>query len=112
MPSFDYAAPTSISEAVTLMSSGGTVRALAGGTDLIDQLKMDRRNADLVVDLHLVAAISNGLILEYYRDTVNPMHGKVWEHELEFKDGKVHAPDRPGLGLEPKWDTLEEFRVG
>ncbi len=64
------------------------------------------------VHIHLVAAISNGLILEYYRDTVNPMYGKVWEHELEFKDGKVHAPDRPGLGLEPKWDTLEEFRVG
>ncbi len=64
------------------------------------------------VHIHLVAAISNGLILEYYRDTVDPMHGKIWEHELEFKDGKVHAPDRPGLGLEPKWDTLQEFRVG
>ncbi len=64
------------------------------------------------VHIHLVAAISNGLILEYYRDTVDPMHGKVWEHELEFRDGRVHAPNRPGLGLEPKWDTLEEFRVG
>jgi carbon-monoxide dehydrogenase medium subunit len=54
MPSFDYAAPTTISEAVSLMASadsGKTVRALAGGTDLIDQLKTNRRNADLVVDL-------------------------------------------------------------
>ncbi len=51
MPSFDYAAPTTLSEAVTLMSTAGTVRALAGGTDLIDQLKANRRNADLVVDL-------------------------------------------------------------
>jgi carbon-monoxide dehydrogenase medium subunit len=51
MPTFDYAAPTSLSEAVTLMSGAGTIRALAGGTDLIDQLKANRRNADLVVDL-------------------------------------------------------------
>jgi D-arabinonate dehydratase len=64
------------------------------------------------VHIHLVSAIPNGLILEYYRDSVNPMHGKVWQHELEIKDGYVYAPDRPGLGLEPKWDTLEPYRVG
>lgn len=63
------------------------------------------------VHIHLVAAIPNGLILEYYRDTVDPMHGKIWEHELEIDDGFVKAPDRPGLGLEPKWETLEPFRV-
>jgi D-arabinonate dehydratase len=63
------------------------------------------------VHIHLVSAIPNGLILEYYRDSVNPMHGKVWQHELEIKDGYVYAPDRPGLGLEPKWDTLEPYRV-
>ena len=64
------------------------------------------------VHIHLVAAIPNGLILEYYRDSVNPMHGKVWEHELVIKDGYVYAPDLPGLGLKPKWDTLAPYRVG
>ena len=64
------------------------------------------------VHIHLVSAIPNGLILEYYRDSFNPMHGKIWQHELEIKDGYVYAPDRPGLGLEPKWDTLEPYRVG
>jgi len=64
------------------------------------------------VHIHLVAAVPNGLILEYYRDSVNPMHGKVWEHELTIKDGYVYAPDLPGLGLTPKWDTLAEYRVG
>ena len=63
------------------------------------------------VHIHLVSAISNGLILEYYRDTVNPMHGKIWENELEIKDGQVFAPDRPGIGLEPKWDTLEPYSI-
>ncbi|MCH9674605.1 MAG: mandelate racemase/muconate lactonizing enzyme family protein [Gammaproteobacteria bacterium] len=63
------------------------------------------------VHIHLVAAIPNGLILEYYRDTVDPMHGKIWQHELEIEDGYVKAPDRPGLGLEPRWETLEPYRV-
>ena len=61
--------------------------------------------------IHLVAAIPNGLILEYYRDSVNPMHGKIWEDELKIEDGYVYAPDRPGLGLVPKWDTLEPYRI-
>jgi len=64
------------------------------------------------VHIHLVAAISNGLILEYYRDSTDPMYGQIWEHDLEIKDGQVYAPDRPGLGLEPKWENLEPFRVG
>jgi D-arabinonate dehydratase len=64
------------------------------------------------VHIHLVAAVPNGLILEYYRDSVNPMHGKVWENELTIKDGYVYAPDLPGLGLKPKWDTLAPYKVG
>ena len=54
MPSFDFQSPTTLAEALTLMASPGTVRALAGGTDLIDQLKTNRRNADLVVDMKRV----------------------------------------------------------
>lgn len=63
------------------------------------------------VHIHLVSAIPNGLILEYYRDTVNPMHGKIWENELVLKDGYVYAPDLPGFGLNPKWKDLEPYRV-
>ena len=63
------------------------------------------------VHIHLVAAISNGLILEYYRSTVDPRHGKIWEQDLDIRDGFVHAPNLPGMGLVPKWDTLEPYRV-
>ena len=63
------------------------------------------------VHIHLVAAIPNGLILEYYRDSVDPMHGKVFREELELKDGRVYAPNRPGLGLEINKDALAEYRV-
>ena len=63
------------------------------------------------IHIHLVTAISNGIILEYYRDTVNPMYGKIWENELEIKNGQVYSPDRPGIGLVPKWDTLEPYSI-
>lgn len=52
MRSFEYAAPESISAAVALLAKAkGVARPLAGGTDLITQLKEGRRQADLVVDL-------------------------------------------------------------
>lgn len=52
MRSFEYAAPESISAAVALLAeASGVARPLAGGTDLITQLKEGRRQADLVVDL-------------------------------------------------------------
>jgi len=64
MPNFDYEAPTSLADALELLSRPGEIRPLAGGTDIIDQLKNNRRNADLVVDLkrvpELLALDSNG----------------------------------------------------
>ena len=51
MPSFDFKAPTSLADALELLARPGEVRPLAGGTDIIDQLKNTRRNADLVVDM-------------------------------------------------------------
>jgi D-arabinonate dehydratase len=64
------------------------------------------------VHIHLVAAIPNGLILEYYRDNTNAMHGKVWKDTLRIKDGYVYAPDRPGLGMEPNLEALKRWKVG
>ena len=51
MPNFDYEAPTTLAEALELLTRPGEVRPLAGGTDIIDQLMSNRRNADLVVDM-------------------------------------------------------------
>jgi xanthine dehydrogenase FAD-binding subunit len=50
--SFDYAAPTSLAEATALLAqTNGTARILAGGTDLLVQLRERLRDADLVVDV-------------------------------------------------------------
>ena len=54
MPNFDYEAPTTLKNALKFLSEQGEIRPLAGGTDIIDQLKSNRRNADLVVDLKRV----------------------------------------------------------
>jgi carbon-monoxide dehydrogenase medium subunit len=52
MRDFDYAAPTSLSEATALLAKAhGTARILAGGTDLLVQLRERMRDADLIVDV-------------------------------------------------------------
>jgi len=49
---FDYAAPTSLAQATALLEGAhGTARVLAGGTDLIVQLREHLRDADLVVNI-------------------------------------------------------------
>jgi CO/xanthine dehydrogenase FAD-binding subunit len=48
---FDYAAPRSMSEAVGLLASHPGARLLAGGTDLLVQLRAGRKETDYIVDL-------------------------------------------------------------
>ena len=49
---FEYAAPTSLDEAVRVLSEhNGQAKILAGGTDIIVQLREGQRSADWVVDV-------------------------------------------------------------
>ena len=63
------------------------------------------------IHIHLACAIPNGLILEYYRDSVDPMHGRIYKDTIRIKDGYVYAPDRPGLGIELNREALAPHRV-
>ncbi len=52
MRDFEYEAPTSLAEAVRVLSQhNGRARPLAGGTDLIDQIRMGRHQPLVVVDI-------------------------------------------------------------
>ena len=63
-------------------------------------------------DIHLVTAIANGLILEYYRDSTDPMHGKIYHTTLRLNDdGTVSPPEVPGIGIDPNYELLEQYRV-
>jgi len=60
---FEYAAPRTVKEAVALLTKAGAdARCLAGGTDLIAQMKEGRRSPTLVVD---VKRIPDLMRLEY-----------------------------------------------
>lgn len=59
MRDFDYAAPTTVAEAVQLLQShNGAARPLAGGTDLIDQVRVGRLTPDLVVDIKKIPELT------------------------------------------------------
>ena len=63
------------------------------------------------VHVHLVSAIPNGLTVEYYRGSTDPMWGKMFKETLQVHDGHVSPPDRPGLGIELDDEALAPYRV-
>ncbi len=59
MKEIDYAAPKSVAEAISLLGErGDRARILAGGTDLIVQLREYRREADLLVDVKQIEEVN------------------------------------------------------
>ena len=64
MRAIDYTAPTSLGEAVSIMAAhGDRARPLAGGTDVLVQLRSGRREADVLVDTKKIPEL-NGIRLD------------------------------------------------
>ncbi|MCC6591239.1 MAG: xanthine dehydrogenase family protein subunit M [Bryobacterales bacterium] len=55
---FDYAAPGSLGEALRLLAAHGNARPMAGGTDLIVQMRAGRRTPDLVIDIKKIPELN------------------------------------------------------
>jgi carbon-monoxide dehydrogenase medium subunit len=59
MNAFDYAAPKTLAEAVALLAEkGDRARALAGGTDIIVQVREGRRDVDLLMDVKYIPEVN------------------------------------------------------
>ena len=61
MEAFDYFAPRSVTEVYQYLGNGKTTLMLAGGTDVIVQLREGRRRCDQLVDLkHIPELVAHG----------------------------------------------------
>ena len=60
MQAFDYVSAGSVKEAVGLLTShNGKARVLSGGTDLLVQMRENRRRAELLIDLKTIAELTS-----------------------------------------------------
>ena len=67
MKPFDYTAPRNVVKAVKLLAEhGDRARVLAGGTDIIVQLREGRRDLDLLVDIKNISKV-NELVFDKVR---------------------------------------------
>jgi xanthine dehydrogenase FAD-binding subunit len=52
MHAFDYQAPSTLADAITMLAkNNGTARPLAGGTDVIDQIRVGRLSPNVLIDV-------------------------------------------------------------
>ena len=58
------------------------------------------------ISVHLVAAVPNGLTVEYM-----PWSAKIWKEVPQPVKGELIVPDKPGLGLEFDNDALKRYGV-
>lgn len=69
-------------------------------------------HGDQEIHVHLVAAVPNGLLVEYYDNNLNVLKDVMFKQRLELNaDGTITAPKRPGLGFDLNRVELDRFRV-
>jgi CO/xanthine dehydrogenase FAD-binding subunit len=59
LPAFDYVAPASLAEAISLLREhGASAKLLSGGTDLLLRMKKQKTSPRIVIDLNRIADLS------------------------------------------------------
>lgn len=129
------------SKIVTPIAAGENEYTCYGFRDMIDQKAVDIVNAnpqilggitqwkkiadyayanhipiaphgDQEINMHLVAAVSNGLIVEYYDTTTNALRDKMFKEKVVLnKNGTLSPSKKPGLGVEMDFEALEPYKV-
>jgi len=63
--------------------------------------------------LHVMAAIPNARLLEFYPPNVSSIEANIFIHQAKVNtDGTVTVPEVPGAGMDPNWAALEPHRIG
>jgi len=97
MKAFDYSAPTTVAEAVALLADkGDKARALAGGTDVIVQVREGRRDLDLLVDINTSRTQRTGLRLGA-RPALRRRRPVLPPVRTPWDSAGVSGPDRRGV---------------
>jgi L-alanine-DL-glutamate epimerase-like enolase superfamily enzyme len=69
-------------------------------------------HGDQEIHVHLVAAFSNGLIVEFYEQNTNNLRSLMFqESSLRLKNGFVSPPSKPGWGVEINFDAISQYEV-
>ena len=88
MYEFEYAAPSSVDDAVSILAENGDdARILAGGTDIIAQLKENRRRLKVLVDVKKIPEANE---LSYDPSTGLHMGAGVPCYKT-YEDPAIHA---------------------
>ena len=61
-------------------------------------------------NMHLHGGMPNGWYVEFHLVTWK-VERQIYRDTPDPTNGTIHLPERPGLGLEPDRDVLEEYRV-
>jgi L-alanine-DL-glutamate epimerase-like enolase superfamily enzyme len=64
----------------------------------------------LVASLHLAASLPNCSLIEIDRNP-HPLRDDLLRDPVVIRDGHVHVPSGPGLGIELDPATVERYRV-
>ncbi|MFD1942079.1 mandelate racemase/muconate lactonizing enzyme family protein [Paradevosia shaoguanensis] len=96
------------------------VRYMGGVTEFMKVAAMAQANGldiaphgDQQAHLHLLAAIPNARLLEFYPPEVNAMAVDIYLHAPRVNaNGTVTVPDVPGAGLDPNDKALAPYRIG
>jgi carbon-monoxide dehydrogenase medium subunit len=126
----DYVAPRTVPEAVAILAEkGDRARVLAGGTDIIVQLREHRRDLDVLVDVKNIPEVNElsyetgkglylGAAVPCYRFCDDPVVGKIYPGLLDAVSlvGGVQIQSRASVGgnlcnASPAADTIPALIV-
>lgn len=69
-------------------------------------------HGDQEIHVHLVAAVANGLIVEYYDTNTNVLRDRMFKNKTQLNpNGTVSPSELPGIGVELDLDAIKEFKV-